>query len=157
MWPMLAGLRPLLGSGELGSFRYRDGTVGRWTLEDGQIALDGRVMHEPLRPLTTGSPAPPVSVIADSRTGSSGEAVLIALRGRDGVRSFGKPTGGASTVPGYFRLHDGAWLVFSTGRMADRRGEIFGGRIEPDLETDSPVEDALEWLSQVDGCVDRGE
>jgi carboxyl-terminal processing protease len=63
---------------------------------------------EPYYARTTGTPvhltvAPPVAVLVDRDTGSSGEGIAIDFRGRPETRFFGELTYGAAT--GTFPTH----------------------------------------------------
>jgi len=89
MWPMLAGLKPFLGSKGLGTFvsptgSSRPGVAGHGVGVDPPAALAA---------LETAW----IAVLTGPRTASSGEAVTIAFRGRPRTRSFGLPTAGLST------------------------------------------------------------
>jgi hypothetical protein len=46
-------------------------------------------------------------------TASSGEAIVVAFRGRPQTRSFGEPTDGVPTANDTFPLSDGALLVLT--------------------------------------------
>lgn len=69
---------------------------------------------------------PRVAVLSDNRIGSSGEAALVAFRGRPGARSFGTPTCGLSTSNRGFVLSDGAVLNLTVSVMADRHKNKYG-------------------------------
>jgi hypothetical protein len=81
MWPMLAGIGPLLGEGDdLGEFftldshatwKYRDGVAAE--IENGKASPYPAVAGAPYK--LTGTPT--VAVLIDRRTGSSGEAIAI--------------------------------------------------------------------------------
>ncbi len=58
--------------------------------------------------------------------------MAVAFRGRPNTRSFGQPTGGASSGNQGFRLSDGAAVALTVSLFADRDGRVYGGRIEPD-------------------------
>src|SRR4029077_20489098 len=121
MWPMLAGLKPFLGAAELGAFVRPDGAGPPW------IAGQG-VGVEPPSSLTA-LESSWVAVLTGPRTGSSGEAVTIAFRGRPHTRSFGQPTAGLSTANGTFPLPDGAMIVLTTAVDADRIGQRYGEKV----------------------------
>ena len=90
----------------------------------------------------------PVAILTDSLTASSGEATLICFRGLDDVRVFGGPTAGYASANQPFPLPGGDHLVLTTGCDVARTGEVFcDDPIEPDALTDTPLEDALEWIS----------
>lgn len=88
-----------------------------------------------------------VAILTDSLTASSGEATLICFRGLDYVRVFGAPTAGYASANQPFPLPGGDHLVLTTGCDVARTGEVFcDDPIEPDVLTDTPLEDALEWI-----------
>ena len=139
MWPMLAGLEPLLRGQTLGWFQYRDGTRRAWRNEtrDPAAAVGdlGRL---------------PVAVLLSRNTASSGEAVAVAFRGRPETRSFGTPTRGLSTGNAGYPLQDGTVLQLTTTVFVDRLQTVHGGPIAPDqrtaaLGTDAEAE-AIAWL-----------
>ena len=89
----------------------------------------------------------PVALLTDEWTGSSGEAVLLCFRGLENTRTFGAPTAGYASCNQPFRLPDGSLLVLTTGTDVARTGEVFcDDPIQPDVLTETPLEDALEWL-----------
>jgi carboxyl-terminal processing protease len=147
MHPMLAGLRDLLGDGELGYFVNRAG-------------------RQPWRAMGNGKPAlpdMPVAVLINGRTASSGEAVLLSFVGRPEARSFGSDTFGVSTVNTLLPLADGALMALTVGVQADRTGRTHGGVVAPDqvvqpaegkatLENDPVVMAARSWLHSRPAC-----
>lgn len=162
MWPMLAGLGPLLGeSDNLGEFFNTDGQAF-WEYSAGaasQFQNGKRYKYPPVdgKPYVLAS-RPPVAVLIDHSTGSSGEAVAIAFHGRPQTRFFGEHTAGVSTVNETFALSDGASLWLTIGVQADRTGtqipdgiapdEVIptGKQILPDAQ-DPVIQAALRWLS----------
>src|SRR5690606_26009803 len=96
MWPMLQGLQPLLGEGVPGYFVYPDDSWSEWSVEPA---------HDPVVPPQA---ARAVVVLHDGETASSGEAVVVAFRGRPQSRTFGQPTAGLSTANRSIELADGA-------------------------------------------------
>lgn len=102
MWPMLGGIGPLLGEGDdLGEFfnvkehatwQYRNGVAAE--LDNGKAEAYPAVEGSPYRIQGT----PNVAVLIDRSTGSSGEAIAVAFRGRPHTRFFGEHTQGSSTV-----------------------------------------------------------
>jgi len=163
MWPMLAGIGPLLGEGDhLGEFFNTDGHSA-WRYRDGaasEVADDGK---ESRYPPVAGAPykiagKPHVAVLIDGGTGSSGEAVAIAFRGRPKTRFFGEHTQGASTANDVIELSDGAAMWLTIGVDADRTGKQYIDGFGPDeairgAETavpdgqDAVLQAALQWLN----------
>jgi C-terminal processing protease CtpA/Prc len=137
MWPMLAGLGPLLGEGPLGSFVFPHLPPAVWSYRAGQAQLGGAALaqtsHGGYR-MPNG--AWPLALLMSNRTASSGEAVLIAFAGRPNTRRFGTATRGLTTANSEFPMQDGATLGVTTGTYADRRGRVYGEAIEPDQYVD---------------------
>ena len=89
----------------------------------------------------------PVALLTDDWTGSSGEAVLICFRGLENTRTFGAPTAGYCSCNQPFALPGGSQLVLTIGEDIARTGETFcDDPIAPDVLTETPFEDALEWI-----------
>lgn len=84
------------------------------------------------RPARLPRPRPPVAVLTSRLTGSAGEAVAMAFRGRPGARSFGEPTAGVPTGNTQHRLADGAELYLTEAIGVDRTGRTYETRIRPD-------------------------
>lgn len=164
MWPMIAGLGPLLGGSPVGWFVRPTGARAPWVYEAGAGVYEGR-------PLARASgagyvlrdPAAPVAVLTGGRTMSSGEAVVVAFRGRPNTRSFGQATGGMSTANESFDLGDGGRLLITTAVYADRTGRRYGAAIAPDVTlpagaraaptSDDAVADAArKWVESHAAC-----
>jgi carboxyl-terminal processing protease len=169
MWPMIAGLGPLLGDGVIGFFLYPNDVRIEWSYTNG-AAIEGnregvldlpgalepnvaKISGESYRLFEVN---PAVAVLTGPRTASSGEAVTVAFQGRPRTRSFGASTCGVSTGNDVFSLSDGAAMFLTTCVMADRLGRPYGGAIPPDQEIagaseqsnfqDPVVQAALAWL-----------
>ncbi|MBD8871844.1 S41 family peptidase [Rhodanobacter sp. DHB23] len=150
MYPMLAGLRPLLGDGKLGGFRDAGGHT------DAFAASSPRDPSPPTGPALEHAA---VAVLYGPHTASSGEAVAVAFRGRPGTRSFGQPTAGLSTANTGFGLPDGSMIFLTTAVDVDRTGQAYGGKLQPDVPTaasgaegDATLAAAQAWLEQSPGC-----
>ncbi|SEP34387.1 S41 family peptidase [Amycolatopsis saalfeldensis] len=161
MAPMLTVLAPLLDEGVLGSFQGPDGTSA-WTLRDGQVLLDGKPQAAEANPVRLARPRPPVAVLTDGRTASSGELTLVAFRGRSRTAAFGQATAGFVTGNEAFRLSDGAELLVTTSRAVDRAGRVYDNTpIRPDhplpaaTTNDEVVAAATAWLHTQTGCAHR--
>ncbi|MET7506377.1 S41 family peptidase [Streptomyces albidoflavus] len=103
-------------------------------------------------------PMPPVAVLTGPRTASAGEAVAIAFRERPGTRTFGEPAVGVPTADAPYPLPDGALVVLTTAREADRTGRVHHGPLRPDVEverardSDRVPATATDWLAAHDRC-----
>jgi carboxyl-terminal processing protease len=134
MWPMLAGIGPLVGTGHVGSFKDPDGRGAAWSYENGEAKSDGRTVARSLKAAVTlhGDPPPSVAVLVGPTTASSGEAIAIAFRGRPSTRLFGGTTRGLTTSNRVFPLSDGSLLNLTTAAFADREGTLYPNGVSPD-------------------------
>jgi carboxyl-terminal processing protease len=114
MWPMLHGVRPILGEGNPFTYRYGKGP---WS-------------QDPVYSLK--EPRPAIAVLTSRLTVSSGEFLTVAFRGPATTRTFGEATGGLSTGNMTYPLPDGAVLLVATSRATDRTGRVYDGPIVPD-------------------------
>lgn len=150
MWPMIAGLSPLLDEGLLGSFVDPTGAKIDWELRAGLLYYNGDDLVIPIEePYRVRALQPRVAVLTSLMTVSSGEASAIAFRGQPGVRSFGAPTFGLSTANEEFSLSDGSRLLLTVSAMADRTGKSYGVPVVPDEvieDSAQAVERAIAWL-----------
>lgn len=168
MWPMLAGIGPLLGSGKAGSFIDPDGNEITWAYEDGKALIGGEVsMQVSGEAYHLKNETPPVAVFTGSLTGSSGEAIAVSFIGRPQTRSFGQYTAGYSTSNQIFELSDGAWMILTTAIFADRTGRTYGGPIQPDqiieetyeyitIDNELIFQPAVDWLMAQPACGGTG-
>jgi len=167
MWPMLAGVGPLLGDTLIGAFGTGP-SAERWLYKDGFSAIvraNGKIDTVSRATVATArlrDPRAPVAVLFDGGTGSSGEAIALAFRGRPNTRSFGEPTAGFATSNHGTQLA-GANMVVTTGYQVDRRGIEAGERIQPDqlvrgappgwpFATDVVATAGAAWLAEAPAC-----
>jgi C-terminal processing protease CtpA/Prc len=167
MWPMLAGIEPILGEVEVGAFIDAEGNRQAWSLRDGQAIL-GADVAVGAGDYDLKQPDPPVAVLTSRLTASSGEAVVVAFRGRPRTRSFGEATIGVPTVNTVKPMPDEALIVLTVARMADRTGQTYDSPIPPDQpvertramhppEQDNALQAALAWLHTDFGCATAAE
>ena len=144
--PMIAALSPLLPDGEVLHTMYANGQLHAMTLKDGHFSGGSRIKSESFKmPITI-----PIAILTDERTASSGEAVLLAFRGMENVRSFGAPTAGYASANTVFRLYDGTQVVLTIGAdVCVRTREVFcEDPIPPDVLSDNPEQDAVAWIEE---------
>lgn len=160
MWPMLAGIGPILGEGNPGAFIDADGVRTPWFYTNGASGIEENGRRQTLtrvdRPYRLRRPDPPVAVLTALETASAAEAVVIAFRGRPGARTFGTFTRGLPTANATYPMRDGARVVLTTAWEADRDGVVYRGRIEPDeivIGGGSEVGTAaVAWLREQPAC-----
>ena len=165
---MRAGVGPLLGEGDLGATLNADGHRDMWFYQDGKAGVRGD-SNEPYYARTTDPPVtvagqPPVALLIDRETGSSGEGVAVAFEKRPNTKFFGELTFGAATSTFPFPLSDGAQIYLVTGVMLDRQGNDYLAGIAPDVEilseatittSDPVVLAATGWLVSTSACAKR--
>jgi hypothetical protein len=164
LWPMLAGLGPLLGEGELAASVYPDGRrVAVWHRE-GQAGFGDFTQLRVRSPYRVADGVP-AAVLLGPGTASSAEVLAVAFRGRPATRSFGTPTRGLIAGNRIFTLADGASLVLTVAATSDGSGSVYAGPIVPDQVVaggglpraaeegaDETLAAAVAWLTAGDGC-----
>jgi carboxyl-terminal processing protease len=141
MWPMLAGIGPILGEGRAGAFVNVDGQETAWFYRNGQAFYGEYLMAEADGPAyELAEPMPPVAVLISVTTASSGEAIAVSFQGRPNSRFFGVPTIGLVTGNEGFELSDGAMMWLATVWYADRTGQVYKTAIVPDENVDTSKE-----------------
>jgi C-terminal processing protease CtpA/Prc len=162
VWLMLAGIGPLLGEGDAGWFIDKAGVKEIWSYRDGKALLNNETMAS-INSYALKTTLPPVAVLTGPLTASSGEMILISFRGRPNTRSFGEATLGVPTANFSKELSDGAMLILTVAWEADRTGQIYKDRIQPDefvdidwavfgTEQDAVIQAAVDWLQTQSGC-----
>jgi len=168
MWPMLAGVGPILGNDDrVGAFVDADSIVTTWFYSNGASGTISRSGQRSIAAQTSRAayvlrrPNPPVAILTDSLTASSGEAIVVAFRGLARARSFGGATAGVPTANASFPLPDGATLFLMVALDADRNGTWYSQRIPADqpifLSTRPQTDDAVvtaakNWLRTRGTC-----
>ena len=147
MGPMIASISPLLPDGIILRFKGRTRTAPIY-LES--ILMGAGLVAERIEKMPASTP---VAILTDDHTGSSGEATLLCFRGLDNVRTFGVPTAGYASANVTKFLADGYLLVITTASDMARTGEVFcDDPVEPDVRTETPLEDAVAWIIGVNGA-----
>ncbi len=151
MWPMVAGVGPVLGEGIVGYFIDPVGVESVWEYRNGASLSGGFTAANVTMPYRLKRPQPKAAVLADNAVASSGEATLIAFMRRPNTRTFGVATCGLSTANRGFPLSDGGNLNLTVSVMADRSRTRYGDQVVPDeviADQAQVVARAIAWLSQ---------
>jgi carboxyl-terminal processing protease len=158
MWPMWAGIGPLLGEGTLVEFvAPGDNKLTAIYLEGKAIMEPGGHIIDAVDEPYTLQYHPQIAVLTSPLTTSAGEFVSLSFRGRPQIASFGEPTCGVPTANNDFRLSDGALLFLTTHLGVDVTGQTYGGPIAPDhlikidwsqigTKDDRVLQAAIQWL-----------
>jgi len=153
MWPMLAGLEGLLDGPCVGHFSSSKNSKETWIVENGRAKIGSVVVSESanLRDLKLGHELP-LAFFTSRKTCSSGEAIVVALKGRRLTKQFGSKTAGLSTANEGFELPCGTMLWLTTSIFTDRNGVQYGESIHPDVPIKSTLPDqaifeaAIKWI-----------
>ena len=149
MWPMLNGVVSLLGDPPFGFFEPGADPGEVWTVKSGEVQAVDTADIDRIPAYSSARKNPPVAILVDRHTSSSGEFTAMALEGREGTRFFGQPTAGYVTGNDVFPLPDGAQIALTTSGSQDRLHRKYRDRIVPDTATaPGPATDAaaLDWL-----------
>ncbi len=149
MYPMLAGIGPILGEGVHGFFMDADSVGTPFSYRAGISASGDTSLHQVSSVYQLKQPNPRVAVLTDGWVVSAGEAIAVAFRARPKTRSFGTPTCGLSTGNGTWFLSDTSRLVITAAVLADRTRRVYGEVITPDEVISNPddaVARAIQWL-----------
>lgn len=146
MFPMIAGVGPLTGTGALGYFegdrRYA------WRYEKNGVCKNVKVDY----PYVLRAKNPKIAVLVGSMTASSGEMTAISFIGKKNTKLFGQPTGGYVTSNSSIGLSNGAMLILATSYVSDRNKKKYMTKVIPDVVvekvngSDKYLEKASEWL-----------
>ncbi len=158
MFPMLAGLAPLIGEGDVGG--SLDGSANRfstWTLHEGDVHYNGIRNVDMENPCLADSTVK-VAVLTSRYTVSSGEVVAVALKGRPNTRFFGEPTAGFTSETDLTLLPTGVTMSIGVGYFMDRQGRVYTEPVPvdeaagfvPDAEPekDTALNKAMDWLGR---------
>jgi C-terminal processing protease CtpA/Prc len=157
LWPMLAGIGPLLGARNVGQFDdgkspltwfYERGVAGVRE-QNGREHAIVKIKAPKSKALAVCAKAPLAALIGPD-TASSGEAIAVALCGR--ARFFGKKSAGLSTDNREFPLRSGKVLLLTVGIFRDRSGSGYESGITPEEEVaGDAVAAAMQWHISLPG------
>lgn len=144
MYPMITSVSPLLPDGVIIKFKSRK-RVMPITLE--YVTSSYRIPEDKMSKFPASTPT---AILTDDHTASSGEATLLCFRGLDNTRTFGAPTAGYASANVTHLLADGYQFAITRSCDMARTGEVFcDDPIEPDVMTDTPLEDAIAWIESL--------
>ncbi len=149
LYPMVAGLSPLLGEGILGYHLYPTGEKEPWyafmnvnNADEPSLQLLDSLYQIPTRERLV--------ILIGAGTGSAGEGLLLSFRGDDRVKVIGEPTYGMATGNRMVFLQDSTALNITDSYMTDRNGNYSTGKLEPDVLTGDAVQTfelAYKWIN----------
>jgi len=147
MEPMIAGLAPLIGEGNIGGTVDHQGEVMReYKIENGQFNNNGRIVCEMNNSPVIAS-TEKLAVLLSRYTISSGEVVAVALKGRDNTRFIGEETAGYTTGNGFDQINDELVLVISQDVFMDKNKVVYQEKVG--------VDDYIEFQHSIDPKDDK--
>lgn len=148
MYPMLAGIGPILGEGIAGYFVYPDNAISSWGYSNGGAFLNSSVLTHITNSYELINANPKVVVLLDNAVASSGEVIAISFIGRENTKSFGASTCGQSTANMGYKISNNSTLVLTVANIGDRNMNIYGTQIKPDVvvNNENIIEQAIGWL-----------
>ncbi len=148
LWPILAGIGPVLGEGTAGYFIYPDNIEAGWGYSNGASTALGDPVTQLSNPYQLISGNPKVAVLTDGAVAIAGEFIAISFVGRPNSRSFGAPTCGHSTGFLTFSLSHNYIIGLTIANMADRNKNLYGGVVAPDVVVNNTqiIQTAVSWL-----------
>jgi C-terminal processing protease CtpA/Prc len=136
MFPMMLGLQQILGAEKIGSFVSKKSES--WYIKNNNFLLDTAILTTIVPKCSINAGSLPLVLLLGSNTGSSGEFLVMAFKGRKNTVLIGTETAGYITAVGGFPVNDAAYMYLSTGYGADRNGQVYKEAIRPDVTVDSP-------------------
>ncbi len=151
MYPMIAGLGPLIGEGTCGYFFNIDDKPDLlFSYQNGVAMVSGQSLVTIEKPYQLINSKLKIAVLIGNTTASSGEATAIAFIGRLNTRLFGANSCGVTTANTSYNLpFYGYQLNLFTRNMGDRTGKIYGKEIVPDelVADDQAIAKAVQWIN----------
>ncbi|MBM3415635.1 MAG: hypothetical protein FJY20_04135 [Bacteroidetes bacterium] len=140
LYPMLAGLSPILGNSVVGYEVDPDSVVARkWKIENGNITMNGQKLTALRQPFNPAFERTPVVVLTGPITASSGSMTAIAFKHRPGTAFFGEATThGYTTSNGQFRFAPDFIFHFATHFVADRKMNFYQFNVPVDILMEKP-------------------
>lgn len=146
MWPMIAGLNPLIQDGIVGFFATNKNITNWYSKSIKPIGVKGMTNNYKCKDLSK-----KIAVLISEKTASSGEMTAISLMGRDNSKSFGNKTAGYTTANGMYKLSNGATLLLAVSYSMDKNKKKYTDGINPEVwidENEDILGSAVKWLEK---------
>ena len=143
MWPMIAGLNPLVKDGTVGYFVTSKKEL-KWTTH----AKKPYYLKRTASAYKCKNVNHKIAVLIDSLTASSGEMTAISLFGMEHSKSFGNESAGYTTANAGYTLSNGDNFYLASSFCMDRNKKMYKGKIQPDVQADDSeaIDKAVEWI-----------
>ncbi|MGG9964197.1 S41 family peptidase [Ferruginibacter sp. SUN106] len=161
MFPMIAGLSPLLGNGKFIGGANSEGVVESMSvLENGKFCSEDGGAAKVVNSCRQLSPKTTVVILTSNLTGSAGECVAVAFKGRKNTRFIGETTAGFTIGNnGHWIIKGKAGIVIAESAIVDRNKNIYYYNVQPDemiwggdnfddYLQDKKIQAAIRWFSK---------
>lgn len=136
MFPMILGLQQLLGEGELGSFTSEPKIP--WMLREDRFFSGDQEMTKITPICKNDFTQLPLAILIGPGTGSSGEFLAMAFKGRKNTIFLGENTGGYVTATKGTSVNKDLYLLISECYGRDRNGNVYREALSPDIRITTP-------------------
>lgn len=154
MYPMIAGLGPILGNETLGYFTSpKQKLEYSWEYKNGSSIAYGQKICTVKNPYILKNEIQQIIVLIGSSTASSGEMTAISFIGNENTILIGQPSAAYSTGNGGHKLSDGAVLNLCESFCMDRNKNNILGSIKPNVIVEQSInkneDSALEYAKKI--------
>lgn len=146
MYPMIAGLGPILGEDTLGYFLSNKQIYEPWFYSNGSVWVNRNTVFKINQPYQLKSNNIKIAVLIGNKTGSSGEITAISFIGKGNCKLFGESSSGYTTGNTIYPLFDGSYIGLATSLCCDRNKKKYSFKIQPDYFTQN-------YFSKDDYCL----
>ena len=157
MFPMILGVKQLLGEGKVGSFYGKKEET--WYIKGNQFYVDTALRAVIVPKYNVDVSTMPIVILTGPGTGSSGEFLTIAFKGRKRTVLLGAETVGYVTSITGIKINNEAFMNLAIGYGKDRDGKAYKEAIKPDIpftavdkfndiKTDEKVKAAIDWIER---------
>ena len=143
MWPMIAGLNPLISDGIVGYFvssKERTPWYSNSKNPQNIPKIENQYKVNNLKNK--------IAILVGEKTASSGEMTAISMIGNKNSKSFDSITSGYTTANGNYKLSNGASISLASSYCEDVNKKKYLGNIKPDVEVDDDkiFDEAVKWI-----------
>ena len=129
MWPMIAGLNPLIQDGIVGFFASNKTITNWYSKSIKPIGVKRMTNNYKCKDLSK-----KIAVLISDKTASSGEMTAISLLGRENSKTFGNKTAGYTTANAMYKLSNGATLLLAVSYSMDKNKKKYTDGINPEVQ-----------------------
>lgn len=149
MYPMIAGIGPLIDNGTLGHFINSKNKVNyHWFYENGKCGSGNETIINVKDYYIPKNRNLKIAVLIGPQTASSGEMTTVSFIGKSNTKLFGQPTAGLTSANQGYKLSDHSTLYLAASTVSDRNNKKYLQNILPNVicEDEQIMELAENWI-----------